>query len=36
MKDGFECGIRLDGWDGYQQGDEIEAYTFEEVRRTLD
>jgi translation initiation factor IF-2 len=36
VKEGFECGIRLDGFDAFEQGDEIEAYTVEEVARTLD
>ncbi len=36
VKEGFECGIRLQGWDQYEQGDELESFTMEEVRRTLD
>ena len=36
VKEGFECGIRLQGWDGFQQGDELESFTMEEVRRTLE
>jgi translation initiation factor IF-2 len=35
VKDGFECGIRLEGYDAFQEGDELEAYTIEEVKRTL-
>lgn len=36
VKEGFECGIRLEGWDEFEQGDELEAFVVEEVRRTLD
>ena len=32
---GLECGIALDGVSGVQVGDVIEAYTTEEVARTL-
>ena len=32
---GFECGISLDGYDGVQSGDIIEAFRVEEVARTL-
>jgi translation initiation factor IF-2 len=33
---GFECGIGLEGFDAIQVGDHIEAYTREELARTLD
>ncbi len=33
---GFECGIGLEGFDNLQVGDLIEAYTLEELARTLD
>ncbi|MGH7725549.1 MAG: translation initiation factor IF-2, partial [Candidatus Eiseniibacteriota bacterium] len=33
---GFECGIGLEGFDNIQVGDLIEAYTLEELARTLD
>ena len=36
VKEGFECGIRLEGWDAFEQGDELEAFVVEEVRRTLE
>jgi translation initiation factor IF-2 len=36
VKDGFECGIRVDGWDEWQEADEIESYVIESVARTLD
>jgi translation initiation factor IF-2 len=32
---GFECGIGLDGMNDVKVGDHIEAYTIEEVARTL-
>jgi len=32
---GFECGITLDGFGDYREGDVIEAYELEEVARTL-
>lgn len=33
--EGFECGITLAGYDNIQEGDIIEAYTFERIVRTL-
>ncbi len=35
VKDGFECGIRLEGYDDVKEGDVIEAFTVEQVARTL-
>ncbi len=32
---GFECGITLDGFDDIKVGDVIEAFTIEELARTL-
>ena len=32
---GFECGISLDGFNDLKVGDTIEAYTVEELARTL-
>lgn len=32
---GAECGIRLDGFDAFQEGDIIETYTVEARERTL-
>jgi translation initiation factor IF-2 len=36
VQSGFECGIGLEGFDNIQVGDLIEAYTREELARTLD
>src|SRR5205823_2188889 len=35
VKEGFECGIRLEGYDDVKEGDVIEAFTVEQVARTL-
>ncbi len=35
VAEGFECGITLSGFDGYQEGDTIEAYELEKVLRKL-
>ena len=35
VRAGMECGIRLDGFDDFQQGDTIECYTIEVVRQQL-
>ena len=35
VKEGFECGIRLEGFDDIKDGDSIEAFTVEQVARTL-
>jgi translation initiation factor IF-2 len=36
VRSGFECGIKLDGFDDIKQGDTLEAFTTEQVKRTLD
>ena len=36
VRSGFECGVKLDGFDDIKQGDTIEAYTTEQVKRTLE
>jgi translation initiation factor IF-2 len=36
VRDGFECGIRVRGFDELQEADVIEAYEIQEVKRTLD
>ncbi len=36
VRDGFECGIKFEGFDDVHVGDLIEAYGIEEVARTLD
>ena len=31
VKAGFECGIRLDSFDGYEEGDVIETFELEKL-----
>jgi translation initiation factor IF-2 len=35
VRAGMECGIRLDGFDDFQEGDTIECYTIEKVAQKL-
>jgi len=35
VRAGMECGIRLDGFDDFQEGDTIECYTVEKVAQKL-
>ena len=35
VRAGMECGIRLDGFDDFQIGDNIECYTTEKVAQKL-
>lgn len=35
VREGFECGIRIGGWEGVEVGDVIEAYIIEQVKRSL-
>ena len=35
VRSGMECGIRVDGFDDYQEGDIIETVTIEKVAATL-
>jgi translation initiation factor IF-2 len=35
VKEGFECGMSIEGYGDIRQGDVIEAYEVEEVARTL-
>ena len=35
VREGFECGIRLDNFNDLKEGDLFEAYRIEEVKRTL-
>ena len=32
---GYECGVTIDKFNDVQEGDIIEAFTFEEVKREL-
>ena len=36
VREGFECGIKIAGYDDIKLGDTIEAYRVEQVQRTLD
>jgi translation initiation factor IF-2 len=36
VREGMECGIRLDGFNDVKEGDLFEAFRIEEVKRTLD
>ena len=36
VKDGLECGIGIVGAKKYKEGDLIEVYEIEEIKRTLD
>ena len=35
VKAGFECGIRLDGFDGYEENDILESFEIEKIYPTL-
>jgi translation initiation factor IF-2 len=35
VREGFECGLRVEGFDAWQPGDELEAYAVEAVARKL-
>ena len=35
VREGFECGIVLDGFRDLKEGDVIEAFTVNEIKRTL-
>ena len=36
VKEGMECGIGIEGAKKYKEGDVIEAYEIEEIKRTLE
>jgi translation initiation factor IF-2 len=36
VREGMECGIRLEGFNDIKEGDILEAYRVDEVKRTLD
>jgi translation initiation factor IF-2 len=35
VREGFECGIRLDGFNDVKEGDLLESYRIDEIKRTL-
>ncbi len=35
VKNGFECGLSVDGFSGLEVGDRVEAFEFEQVKQTL-
>ena len=35
VKAGFECGIRLEAFDRYEEGDVIESFELEKIRPSL-
>ena len=35
VREGFECGIKLAGFNDVKEGDVLEAYKIEEVARTF-
>ena len=35
VREGFECGLKIAGYDDVKVGDVIEAYRIEQVQRTL-
>ena len=35
VRDGLECGIRLEGFDDIKEGDILRAFKVEEIKRTL-
>lgn len=36
VRDGMECGIRLDGFNDIKEGDLLEAFRVDEIKRTLE
>jgi len=35
VKNGFECGISVDGWSGLEVGDQLQVFELEAVKQTL-
>jgi translation initiation factor IF-2 len=35
VREGFECGLKIAGYDDIKVGDTIECYKVEQVQRTL-
>jgi translation initiation factor IF-2 len=35
VREGFECGMKLAGFNDLKEGDVLEAYRIEEIARTI-
>jgi translation initiation factor IF-2 len=35
VKEGFECGLTLKGYDDIHEGDQLEVFEIQEIARTL-
>ncbi|NBV88572.1 MAG: hypothetical protein EBR88_03510, partial [Betaproteobacteria bacterium] len=35
VREGFECGLTLKGYDDIQEGDQLEVFEIQEIARTL-
>jgi translation initiation factor IF-2 len=35
VKEGFECGIKLKGYNDIKEGDHLELFEIKEIARTL-
>ena len=35
VREGFECGMAFENYDDIREGDQIEAFQLEEVKRTV-
>ncbi|ACL69541.1 translation initiation factor IF-2 [Halothermothrix orenii] len=35
VKEGYECGLGIEGYNDIKEGDQIETYTYREIKRTL-
>ena len=36
VREGFECGIQIKGYEDFKEGDQLEAFRVEEHKRSLD
>jgi translation initiation factor IF-2 len=35
VRAGYECGLKVEGYDAYEEGDTIECFEVEEIRPSL-